>query len=468
LRGIATQTPAVFLFVVFCIANAYFFQGGNWNQNGRFDTTRAIVERGEVDIGQYQNTRDITTVNGKIYLNKPLGISVLGVPVYFILYHVEKLAHLSPDHPLVITANAHVLAFFTSGLPAAILVVLLFQFFRRQGLSTKNSSLLAAGFGFGSLLLPYSGAMMAHNAVACLLFAAWMILSFDSSSRTIILAGLLVAYAFFCDYMAAPVALFFLTYSVWRYGLIRSSGFLIGPLLMGIGVLAIQQHYFGGIFTTPYASQTAQFSDPNLVAGMFEIPRPLRIYWLTIHPFRGLFYCCPLFLLPLLAPFSDRPIRGVEPLLSFGVFLYFLVATAAFNGWHGGTCFGPRYLIPGLPFLYSLSAFAFPRFRIFGYIVIFVSAFLMMVVSVTSMTIPLGLPDSFNPLSFIFSHFLKGQISISNMGMYEIKPTLSQYDFWESYNLGELLGLRGIWSLIPYLLLFTLTQYFIQSQGKKS
>ena len=53
------------------VAQAYFYQGGGWNQNSRFDLARALVERGGVRIDDYaQNTGDKAVFEGHTYSDK--------------------------------------------------------------------------------------------------------------------------------------------------------------------------------------------------------------------------------------------------------------------------------------------------------------------------------------------------------------------------------------------------------------
>ena len=42
---------------------------------------------------------------------------------------------------------------------------------------------------------------------------------------------------------------------------------------------------------------------------------------------------------------------GAESVLFSVLALTFLLMNVSFNGWHGGSSFGPRYLIPAIPFL---------------------------------------------------------------------------------------------------------------------
>src|SRR5919202_2159871 len=60
---------------------AYFYQGGGWNQNSRFDLTRALVERGTVQIDAYaDNTGDKAIFDGHTYSDKAPGQALTAVP----------------------------------------------------------------------------------------------------------------------------------------------------------------------------------------------------------------------------------------------------------------------------------------------------------------------------------------------------------------------------------------------------
>ena len=53
----------VFLLLLF--SYAYFFQGGGWNQNSRFDQLRAIVEQGRLSINDTMLFRGELDENGR-------------------------------------------------------------------------------------------------------------------------------------------------------------------------------------------------------------------------------------------------------------------------------------------------------------------------------------------------------------------------------------------------------------------
>src|SRR5262252_1014775 len=72
---------AAILATALFISFAYFYEGGGWNQNTRFDLVRAIVEHGTVRIDLYhENTGDKSHVGTHFYTDKAPGASLLAVP----------------------------------------------------------------------------------------------------------------------------------------------------------------------------------------------------------------------------------------------------------------------------------------------------------------------------------------------------------------------------------------------------
>jgi len=227
----ATRLVLALTLVVFY---AWFFQGGGWNQNARFDTVRAMVEQGTAEITSYaSNTGDVSFQGDRVFSNKAPGLALLGVPVYALFYGVETLLGLEPADPYCVNANAHAVSFFVSGLPALLLVLLLFSHFRSTGVGARDALLLCLAFGCGTLLLPFAGTMMSHSLIAYLLFAGWYCLSRDElEPRQVLLAGGALGLAAVSEYLVIPLLAPY-AFVVWlrTRDLKRTSLFLVGPLL---------------------------------------------------------------------------------------------------------------------------------------------------------------------------------------------------------------------------------------------
>ncbi len=461
---------AVTLFVFY----AWFFQGGGWNQNARFDTVRALIEHGTADITVYAgNTGDVSFQGDRIFSNKAPGLALLGAPVYALLYAGETLLGIDPSAQHSVSANAHVISFFLSGLPALLLVLLLFSHFRSAGVGLDAALLLCLAFGCGSLLLPYAGTMMSHSLIAYLLFAGWYCLSREQlEPRQIVLAGVAMGLAAVSEYLVIPLLLPY-AFVVWiRTRDLRRAGlFLVGPLLAVVVYFAFTWFAYGAFFTATYAAQDPLFQDEDLLFGMIGLPQPIRLYWLSFHPFRGLFYTCPVLLLGLLGlpHWRNLPTSGVRALLPVCVIGHFVLFNICFNGWTGGWGVGPRYLIPIIPFVFLLAPVGLSRFPKLSMSLGALSVLLMLIS--TSVLVFVPAPNQelrrASPITQMVPFLADGQVSISTQNMLERAPSLNYAELWErsrrgvpssaeawdSYNLGEVLGLQGLWSLLPLLLL---------------
>ena len=103
---------------------AYFFQGTGWNQNAHFDTVRAFVENGTAEITPFAtNTGDVSRIGDRVFSNKPPGLPLAGVPVYWLATRIEGVLGVDFFSPRVVNYNMHLTTAFVSSLPGALIVV---------------------------------------------------------------------------------------------------------------------------------------------------------------------------------------------------------------------------------------------------------------------------------------------------------------------------------------------------------
>jgi len=461
--AVSTRGAAWLLFAVTALSYAYFFQGGGWNQNAHFDTVRALVERGTLEITAYaSNTGDVSTIGSRVFSNKPPGLALVAAPFHFLATKIEQALGCDRRDPRVITANAHLVAFVVSGLPAALLIVALFLEFCDQGAPLGDATLLAAAGGWGTLLLPYAGLAMTHNLVALCLFVALLAVRRRAATRRhLVLAGALLAVASLADYLVWPLILALVVFlALSNPGeRLHSLWLLPGPLLAGITLLALNRVTFGEFWVTSYSHQAETFTQHGLLFGVFDWPQLERLYWLTFHPFRGLFTICPALIVSLLA--FGHPRRVAELVLknrlALVVIAYLFLFNLSFNGWTGGWGIGPRYLIPVIPFILLFAWQGWQSAGRLGSVLLLASVGLMVAASAVRVMVPA--PNSGPPVSgsAVFEdvrELMSGQISTSTQGVLDYgaaPPEAAAVHFWDSYNLGELLGLRGTASLLPLL-----------------
>jgi len=447
---------AWYLLLFFLPIYGYFFQGGGWNQNAHFDLVRALVEEGTTRIDSYaSNTGDISSMAGHTYSNKAPGFALIASLPYFVLYHAERSLGFDVGSSALINFNAHLLSFLLSALPAALLLLFLMEIFEDRGLAKPDTLLLTIFFGLGSLSLPYSGAFMPHNLVSCIIFVLWS----KTSQKTLFppgLAGFLSGLSLALDYSTLPVlALLF----VWRF---RSPlKFLYGASLPLLLLLLYNHFSFGSFWRLSYQATTSQFLDKDLVLGLFGVPKLERLYFLTFHPMKGLFYLSPIMLLGVMGltwGVLKRRIQNFE-IPALLIIIYYFLITLSMQTWTAGWGVGVRYLMPALPFIFYFSHNLAARLRALMIVLGIYSSIVVLAVSAVDSFMPA--PNIWpvsdqeltanNPIQWASQSLRQGQLSINTQSMLEKFPSDDSPSDWDSYNLGELIGLRGLWSLLPLL-----------------
>src|ERR1700692_4673264 len=94
------RKAAILLGFVIFFSFSYFYEGGGWNQNSRFDLLRAIVERHTLQIDAYhQNTQDTAHFEGHYYSDKAPGLVFLAVPFALIARPALRIVGIDPESP---------------------------------------------------------------------------------------------------------------------------------------------------------------------------------------------------------------------------------------------------------------------------------------------------------------------------------------------------------------------------------
>src|ERR1700747_462687 len=89
---------ATLLGAVIFLSFIYFYEGGGWNQNSRFDLLRAIVERHTLQIDAYhENTQDKAHFRGHYYSDKAPGLVFLAVPFALAARPILRMMGVEPE-----------------------------------------------------------------------------------------------------------------------------------------------------------------------------------------------------------------------------------------------------------------------------------------------------------------------------------------------------------------------------------
>lgn len=445
---------AVGLFFVVFGTYAWFFGGGGWNQNAQFDLTRALVERQTLHIDGYRvNTGDVswTPLSGEwhAYSNKPPGASFLAAVPYAPLYWIENARHIAIDSWKWMTINTYLTTIVTCGITGALIPVLLYSYGRRRGFTPRASLAVALVMAFGTIAFPFSTMLFAHVPSAF-----FLLLAFYWLDERPMLAGIAAGIAGVCFYIAIPAAgVMFI--AAWLRSRRNALRFLAGGIPFGIFLGLYHQLCFGSPFRTAVESSTA-FTEKGLLFGVFGKPTWTALWGLTGNEYRGLFFVSPVLLMAFAGAalaWRDRAARR-DFVIAAAIFATFLYANASFNGWHGGGSFGPRYLLPAIPFL------ALPLFHIRGRALIALTAALGLV-SIALQFIATTVdpaPDGGNHrpvVTYLLPNFFAGNSSLNEQSMDEYVPHSfyrkgSHESQWASFNLGEhLFGAGNAMSVVP-------------------
>ncbi|MGZ7098610.1 MAG: hypothetical protein ACXVJ8_09065 [Candidatus Angelobacter sp.] len=458
---------ACLLGAVSFVSFLYFYEGGGWNQNSRFDLLRAIVERHTLQIDAYaENTQDKAHFRGHYYSDKAPGLVFLAVPFAVVARAGMNAAGVDPDSARGEFVLSYLVTAWAVALPTALAVICLFFVAMRLGCSSTTAAFAAMVMSLGTPMWAYASLFWAHALVgACLLFgfAAGLKLKDSPSARAdfwwALALGLAAGWATVTEYPAAPasalLALFAVS-QVWRRGMAArwrvAAGVGIGAAACAV-VLFSYLHAAFGSFRPSYS-----YYDPNSFSFMQQrgymgltYPHPDRLLKLLFGCARGLFFASPVM---LAAPVGLWKLwnkqRSGAALVAASIALYYFLFNASFYWWKAGLTFGPRYAGAAIPILCVGIAVAWQDARktwsraliLLGLVSMFVA---LMVVSTTSQ---LAMQDSCPIVHSSWPAFLSGQMAMNRDSILTAAEAAGGYG---AFNLGQLLGLHGLASLIPLL-----------------
>jgi hypothetical protein len=463
---------ALLIGVIAFISYAYFYQGGGWNQNSRFDLVRAILEGRTLRIDAYRdNTGDRAIVGGHYYSDKAPGLALLAVPIVAAARTLLRVANVNPESPRSLVAESYFATVFAVGLPAAMACAFLFLLALRLGSTVDGAVFACMVMALGTPVWAYATLFWGHAlAGACLVFAfaAAVRLSNGTSSKSEFFLGLIIGgtagWATVTEYPAAPASAVMAVFGLsqawsggWSRRLRLAGGIVISALgCMGV-LLAYQYSAFGSAFHPGYSYYPAR-SFPWMKAGYLGLTYPrVDVMWeLLFGCRRGL-----LLLAPILAavPFGlhslwKQPATRAAALAAAFVAAYYFLFNASFSGWYGGWSYGPRYMAAGIPLACIGLASNWDKLKsrskaLFILVAIYGGVSSLIAVSTTAQppdVIPCPLPP------VLWSEFWTGHLAVNRLSMLTSAEGLSGTT--GSFNLAQLGGLHGLKSLLPLLMIW--------------
>lgn len=321
---------ALLLFGIYLLS----FSGRIYSSDGlsMFAVTESWVKRGELSTDQMWTlfgTKSDAAPDGEVYSKYGYGTSLIAAPLY-------ALALFFPFFGLT------QFTLLASAIAVALTGGLLYLTARRLGYSPGVGVVAVLLFGLATPAWVYAKEFWSESFSLPVLMAAFyfsLCSRQERHTRDALLAGAALGLAIAVRTTNAVLVPVFMVYG---FG---ATAFL-GPILLSLlSVAAYNLVRFGNPLTTGYRPDET-FSNPIL----------LGAYGLLFSPGKGLLVYCPfLAALPFgVWQFYRRARR--ELALFLAIVILYLLLFSAWYYWWGGTSWGPRFLVPTLPFLVLLCA----------------------------------------------------------------------------------------------------------------
>ncbi len=364
---------ALLLFGIYLLS----FSGQFYSQDSMlmFSVAESFVKRGEFSADQMwtiYKARNELGPDGEAYSKTGYGASLMAAPLY-------ALGLALPGEPGLLQVTL-----LTSSLVIALTGALLFLSARRLGFSRRASVVTALLFGLATPAWVYAKQFWSEPYALFTLFAAFYFLlrlRDQARSRDALIAGVALGLAVAVRVTNAALVPVFVWYGFWRgankfaatipQSRPASAASVVGGGRLGavvdavsnrrdlrglawftlaLGVIALSIAYYN------WARYGSPLSTGYRADETFDNPILLGLYGLLFSPGKGLFVYVPfLAALPWSAFVFFRRARR-ETILALVTFAFYLLPFSLWYYWWGGTNWGPRFLVPTLPFLVLLSA----------------------------------------------------------------------------------------------------------------
>jgi len=249
--------------------------------------------------------------------------------------------------------------------------VWMFSFLGRFTNAVGPRALVAIAYGTLTPAWTYGGALYGHQLSALLLFASFSGIAsgwFDARRRRSVLLGILLGYSMLTEYPAALAVGCIGIYALYRA--LSQKAFtsiplmILGGMLPLVALMAYNNAVFGGPFDLGYA-YSELWQDQHQAGFMSLSAFQLEAVWgVLFSSYRGLFFLAPWLLSSVVGFFLWGRSKAARPEFwcSLAICVLFLVFNATSIMWWGGFAIGPRYLLPALPFLAFPAIFTIIRF----------------------------------------------------------------------------------------------------------
>jgi hypothetical protein len=256
----------------------------------------------------------------------------------------------------------------------------------------------------------------------------------------------------------------------WRDAAMTAILIVTGGLLAGAVLLIHNALAFGSPLHIGYAVADSPIG--QLHVGFFGITRPTwwRLREILFGSYRGLLPLSPLFAVtPIgLVMLARMSVRRRSVFVAAAVAAFYVLFNASYYYWEGGWAYAPRQMMPALPFLAIGLGPLWDTWRSWGRVVLSAgwlwgAALTLVAVSTTPQP---PAPDLQAPVrELLWPAFKDGDLSLNNQTFVTYRAQRGQLrghrELHAGWNLGELVGLEGLPSLLPLGLLWLVAAFLL-------
>ncbi len=419
------KSPYTLLFLLLLFVSSYFYHPILFsNESCRYYLIIAAADYHKlyVDDISTDESDDLSFNNGHYYSAKAIGVPLLGIPVYWLIRNLTPLGDTSPFFAL----NIYAVRLFVTSLPFSILGLVMFNLSRKMGIDRAKSLCMVLAYSLGTIALNHAMIFSGQQTAASFCFFSFaMIFSLklitgknkNAGVPYSLIAGLLAGIGALSDYTSMYIVLLLVIYLFSAKIPFRHKiSYIIGGLPCLILLALYNFHCFGSIFSFSYSHLTNEAFMNGASEGLLGItlPKLSNIISILFSPSRGLFFIMPIFLYSVfgLLKMLKNKLFLPEAALIILIFLGYLFINGGFYGWHGGWTYGPRYLVPMLPFLALPIVFAGIH-SIWFFLLFLLSAFQVMLSAFVFFHIP---QEFVNPLFEVIIPFISAGFTAINFG----------------------------------------------------
>jgi hypothetical protein len=353
-KTFAMSTPTLlFAFFLFLYLYTNDDQVLSYDGMAMFHTTRSLADHGSLAI---DGNGGALGRDGHYYSKYGLGLSLVELPLYLVGRFIGSFAHTQYER-IVPDQIAQAFTLLTNPIIMALACVVFYHIVRTLGYRVSIALRAAFVLGIATSFWPYSKTdfseplltLCLEVAVLCTLLIQRGQEDRKREAYLALAAGSALGFAILTKYAAlvyVPIICLYVTMvglptARWSVWLRQQIALLLPVFCAGISVLVVNVLRFGSVFATGYDS-----SDRPLTFPLTE-----GVAGLLFSPGRGLLFYDPLLFLGLLALGVTLWYRRRESVLAAGLIAVSLLLYGSYAAWSGGADWGPRYLVPIMPYL---------------------------------------------------------------------------------------------------------------------